>query len=102
MARFPAIPADERTPTTNFIEQSIRQTFSQMPSHLEWHDASGALLGTYASLPYTEDLAKPWFNLAFAITRQERFTIKERERVILAVLTEYDAPYDHELPRRSG
>ncbi|KOC08604.1 hypothetical protein AFLA70_686g000371 [Aspergillus flavus AF70] len=93
MARFPTISAEERTPTTDFIEQGIRQTFAKGPSQVEWKDASGTTLGPYAALPYTDDLVKPWFTLAFAITRQERFTLKERELAVLAVMTEYDAPY---------
>lgn len=96
MARFPTISAEERTPTTDFIEQGIRQTFAKGPSQVEWKDASGTILGPYAALPYvcvlfpmifplymdakahamlnnyTDDLVKPWFTLAFAITRQER------------------------------
>lgn len=52
MARFPTISAEERTPTTDFIEQGIRQTFAKEPSQVEWKDASGTTLGPYAALPY--------------------------------------------------
>ncbi|KAE8326148.1 hypothetical protein BDV39DRAFT_206288 [Aspergillus sergii] len=85
MARFPTISAEERTPTTDFIEQGIRQTSAKVPSQVEWKDASGTILGPYAALPY--------FTLAFAITRQEGFTLRERKLAILAVQAEYDAPY---------
>jgi len=38
-------------------------------------------------------LIEPWFKLAFAVTGQKRFTPRERELSILAVLAVYDAPY---------
>ncbi|KAF7626983.1 hypothetical protein AFLA_012925 [Aspergillus flavus NRRL3357] len=60
MARFPTISAEERTPTTDFIEQGIRrQTFSKSAFIAGWEDASGTILGPYAALPYTDDLVKP-------------------------------------------
>jgi len=38
-------------------------------------------------------LIEPWFKLAFAVAGQKRFTPRERELSILAVLAVYDAPY---------
>lgn len=42
---------------------------------------------------YTEDISDPWFALSSKVMRQERFTFKEKELCILAVLSEYDVPY---------
>jgi alkylhydroperoxidase/carboxymuconolactone decarboxylase family protein YurZ len=42
---------------------------------------------------YTEDFSAEWFKLAFAVTRQKRLDMREKELCILAVLAEYDAPY---------
>jgi alkylhydroperoxidase/carboxymuconolactone decarboxylase family protein YurZ len=42
---------------------------------------------------YTDDISQQWFDLAFAVTRQKRLSLREKELVILAVLSQYDAPY---------
>lgn len=42
---------------------------------------------------YTPELIDPWFKLAAAVTGQKRFTPRERELSILAVLAVYDSPY---------
>lgn len=44
---------------------------------------------------YTEDISQTWFALAFAVMRQKRLSVKEKELCILAVLSRYDAPYVH-------
>ena len=46
-----------------------------------------------SSYSYTPELGEAWFRLAFAVTRQERLTLREKELAVLAVLAEYDAPY---------
>jgi hypothetical protein len=42
---------------------------------------------------YTTDVSQQWFDLAFAVTRQKRFSLREKELCIIAVLSEYNAPY---------
>ena len=42
---------------------------------------------------YTPELANVWFALAGSVVTQPRFSFKEREISILAVLAAYDAPY---------
>ncbi|QRD92132.1 hypothetical protein F9C07_13368 [Aspergillus flavus] len=80
MARFPTISAEERTPTTDFIEQGIRrQTFSKSAFIAGWEDASGTILGPYAALPHDSPSLSP--------------SLDKRELAVLAVMTEYDAPY---------
>lgn len=44
---------------------------------------------------YTEDLSDPWFALSIKVMRQERFTLREKELCIFAVLSEYDVPFVH-------
>ncbi|EED14517.1 hypothetical protein TSTA_107240 [Talaromyces stipitatus ATCC 10500] len=93
MSRFPQIPVHQLTRAQKLIEINTQDVFSRAPPQLEWKDASGNILGPYAALFYTDDFVEPWFKLAFAITRQSRFTLKQRELAILAVLAEYDVPY---------
>lgn len=42
---------------------------------------------------YTEDISDPWFALSLKVMRQERFTLREKELCIFAVLSEYDVPF---------
>jgi alkylhydroperoxidase/carboxymuconolactone decarboxylase family protein YurZ len=48
---------------------------------------------TQARYSYTEDVSDEWYKLAFAVTRQKRLDMREKELCILAVLAEYNVPY---------
>ncbi|PLB54878.1 hypothetical protein P170DRAFT_26490 [Aspergillus steynii IBT 23096] len=93
MSRFPVIPPEERTEAHDAIEQGLTDVFSRAPSQIEWKGSSGELLGPYSPLLYTPEVADPWFKLALGVMGQQRFTMREKELSILAVLSEHDAPY---------
>ncbi|KAF2229269.1 hypothetical protein EV356DRAFT_475695 [Viridothelium virens] len=92
MARFPVITSDESMPSRQLIEKGADTLLSRAP-YLEYKDAEGNYLGPFASLIYTPDIIEAYFQCAFAVGKQERFTPRERELCVLAVLAVYDAPY---------
>ncbi|KAI1084492.1 AhpD-like protein [Whalleya microplaca] len=95
MSRFPPIPETELSDAQKNTEHGIADLFSRFPSHLVQRNDEGLVYGPYSSLFYTEDISDPWFVLASKVMRQQRFTFKEKELCILAVLSEYDVPYVH-------
>ncbi|TEY78485.1 hypothetical protein BOTCAL_0048g00110 [Botryotinia calthae] len=92
MSRFPTLPPSEFSSLQNDIEGLVQIIFKEH-SELDYKDAEGNYYGPYSSLVYTPELVNPWFNIAFAVNRQDRISRRERELAILAVLSVYNAPY---------
>ncbi|KAL9083444.1 MAG: hypothetical protein Q9165_008520 [Trypethelium subeluteriae] len=92
MARFPVTSSDQSIPSRKLIEEGADTLLSRAP-YLEYKDADDNYLGPFASLIYTPDIIEAYFQCAFAVGKQERFTPRERELCVLAVLAVYDAPY---------
>ncbi|MCJ1390654.1 hypothetical protein MMC18_003515 [Xylographa bjoerkii] len=93
MLRYPTPSPESLTDHQRTLEPAVvKQMFSNFPQ-LSYKDKDGNLLGPYSSLHYTPELIDPWFGLAGAVVGQARFSVKEREISILAVLAAYDAPF---------
>ncbi|KAI1099778.1 AhpD-like protein [Jackrogersella minutella] len=95
MSRFPSVPENELSDAQKSAHKGVADLFSRFPSHLAQKNDEGVIYGPYSSLFYTEDISDPWFALASKVMRQQRFTFKEKELCILAVLSEYEIPYVH-------
>ncbi|ROV87827.1 hypothetical protein VMCG_10551 [Cytospora schulzeri] len=93
MSRFPPIPEIELSDPQRRAHEGVAQLFSRFPDDLRWKNDEGLIFGPYSPLFYTEDLSDPWFALSIKVMRQERFTLREKELCIFAVLSEYDIPY---------
>ncbi|KAI9714018.1 MAG: hypothetical protein M1820_000748 [Bogoriella megaspora] len=92
MSRFPQRESEELTNSQKRIGENVHEMLGRFPQ-LDYQDSEGNFLGPFQSLIYTPEIIDPFFELGFAVTRQTRFTPKERELIVLAVLAEYDAPY---------
>lgn len=115
MSRFPPIPEVELSDTQQRAHEGIAQLFSRFPGDFRWKNDEGLVLGPYAPLlcvssrrlhiiisfslmyshSYAEDISDPWYALSLKVMRQERFTAREKELCIFAVLSEYDIPFVH-------
>ncbi|KAK7744553.1 hypothetical protein SLS53_003438 [Cytospora paraplurivora] len=95
MSRFPPIPEVELSDTQQRAHEGIAQLFTRFPGDFKWKNDEGLVLGPYAPLFYTEDVSDPWYALSLKVMRQERFTAREKELCIFAVLSEYDTPFVH-------
>lgn len=93
MSRFPPIARNEMSEAQERIQGGVSDIFATLPTQLQWKNDAGLIFGPYSPLFYTEELSDPWFALAFAVTKQNRFTSREKELCILAVLSQRDAPY---------
>ncbi|TGJ79823.1 hypothetical protein E0Z10_g8944 [Xylaria hypoxylon] len=93
MSRFPPIPEDQLSDAQKSAHNGIDSLFSRFPSYLIHKNADGLMFGPYSSLLYTEDISDSWLALASNVMRQQRFTFREKELAIIAVLSEYDVPY---------
>ncbi|KAI0474593.1 AhpD-like protein [Xylaria cf. heliscus] len=93
MSRFPPIAEDRLSGAQKSAHDGVADLFSRFPSHLVQRNDQELIFGPFSSLFYTEDISGPWFTLASKVMRQQRFTFREKELAIIAVLSEYDVPY---------
>jgi len=95
-ARRSRSPNSLRQSTPAWLQRRNRQILRSLLIYLVRICAasrSNRLRSWESTCSYTPELIEPWFKLAFAVTGQKRFTPRERELSILAVLAVYDAPY---------